>query len=114
MGYTSRLWCCCELFVYTSMALEDDGIEKPIIFCLGRDEQEENKVRKSWTSFDVTVCKCFSDDDKKRILAVIEQHEGGTHGFSSYIQNLAKGLFGSSDDAFAQPALVVEAFEEGD
>eukprot|EP00929_Paragymnodinium_shiwhaense_P058638 TRINITY_DN29371_c0_g1_i3.p1 TRINITY_DN29371_c0_g1~~TRINITY_DN29371_c0_g1_i3.p1 ORF type:complete len:574 (+),score=52.61 TRINITY_DN29371_c0_g1_i3:680-2401(+) len=84
--YTSRLWCCVELFVYMKMS---EGCERDIQVCLlGGDEDEERDVADGWYNFDSRNCECFKEDDKKRILACIEK-SGGADSFNEYIQGLS-------------------------
>merc|ERR1712217_291192 len=91
--YTTRLWCCTELFVYTHMLTEDEPTQLPIVKVLGADEQERARVRNAWNLFDASVCECVSDFDKKRIFAVIDRYPGGVKAFSEHIQALARHVF---------------------
>ena len=94
--YTSRLWCCVELFVYVNMFVEDESIEAPIVITLGADDREHERVRKGWRGFDAAACECFDPEDKKRIFAVVGQHQGGVQGFNAHVRDIATNLFGSS------------------
>merc|ERR1712008_256971 len=42
--YTSRLWCCVELFVHFSMRIEDGSRREPHIVLLAEDECERAAV----------------------------------------------------------------------
>merc|ERR1712232_863443 len=66
LTYTSRLWCCVELFVFVQMA-DKDSHATPIIRIIGADEEQRARVQESWTSFDAKACNCFNESDKTRI-----------------------------------------------
>lgn len=92
--YTSRLWCCVELFVYVNMHMEDDSREVPIIITIGADDDERAHVRNSWMNFDVATCECAKEQDKRRMLAVIERHAEGVQGFNVHVNVLAANILG--------------------
>merc|ERR1712107_556748 len=43
-------------------------------------------------------CSCFDEEDKKRILNVIEQHPGGTSGFNQNIRKLWRQVLLAQND----------------
>eukprot|EP00929_Paragymnodinium_shiwhaense_P024975 TRINITY_DN15217_c0_g3_i1.p1 TRINITY_DN15217_c0_g3~~TRINITY_DN15217_c0_g3_i1.p1 ORF type:complete len:778 (+),score=48.94 TRINITY_DN15217_c0_g3_i1:203-2536(+) len=89
--YTSRLWCCVELFVYMKMA---EGLERDIQACvLSSSAEEEQEIVAGWGSFDLHSCRCYSPDDKKRILECIEKDAGGANDFNIFIRTLSKSMF---------------------
>ena len=94
--YTFRLWCCVELFVYVAMHMEDDSRKVPVIILIGADDEERARVHTSFTNFDAKVCKCFKEEDKARMLGIVEQHPGGMQGFNSHVRALAATLCRSS------------------
>eukprot|EP00929_Paragymnodinium_shiwhaense_P114635 TRINITY_DN83097_c0_g1_i1.p1 TRINITY_DN83097_c0_g1~~TRINITY_DN83097_c0_g1_i1.p1 ORF type:complete len:832 (+),score=55.23 TRINITY_DN83097_c0_g1_i1:158-2497(+) len=88
--YTTRLWCCVELFVYMKMA---EGVDREIQVCLlGGSAEEEEDIAEAWNYFDFRQCRCFKEEDKHRILKCIEKN-GGADGFNDYIRVLSIGLF---------------------
>jgi len=88
--YTTRLWCCVELFVYMTIAR---SIEHDIHVCSIGDSPEENEeIAHSWANFDVKQCQCFKEEDKERMLMCIEKQHGA-EGFNTFIRNLATTLF---------------------
>lgn len=105
--YTSRLWCCGELFIYVNMLDEDDSRGLPAVIMLGADSDEHERVRQSWENFDASTCKCFDKNDKERILAVIKCYPGGIQGFNAHVRVLlgallppgAQGVRGRGGDA---------------
>lgn len=91
--YTSRQWCCVELFVYVTILEEDESRLAPIVLTIGSDDNEHERVRNSFRTFDATACECFAEEDKKRMLAVVECCPGGVQGFNSHVRVLATQLF---------------------
>jgi hypothetical protein len=73
---------------------------KPVVLVLGDDEIERH--REAWRSFDVSKCDCFNPEDKRRFLHVVEQHPGGAARFNRIIRH-----FGGEREAsfFASRAL---------
>lgn len=97
--YTSRLWCCMELFVYVSMNMDDaisgkTDVAAPVIITIGVDDAEQVEVLASWRLFNVRTCQCANDEDKTRILAVMERHPGGIQGFHAHVSLIAAALIG--------------------
>ena len=90
--YTSRLWCCVELFVEVTMRGNDESRELPILLTLGDDENEHERVRESWDKFDAAACQCFNAEDKTRMFAVIERHPGGIQGFNAGVKDMVAGI----------------------
>merc|ERR1712216_926080 len=84
-----------ELFVYVTMYMEDDARELPTIIMIGCDDAERVRVRKTWHDFDVAECECFKEEDKTRIMAVIERHPGGVCHFNRHVTAIADLLLGS-------------------
>eukprot|EP00929_Paragymnodinium_shiwhaense_P024974 TRINITY_DN15217_c0_g1_i5.p1 TRINITY_DN15217_c0_g1~~TRINITY_DN15217_c0_g1_i5.p1 ORF type:complete len:693 (+),score=30.33 TRINITY_DN15217_c0_g1_i5:159-2237(+) len=106
--YTSRLWCCVELFVFMKMAL---GCDHQIHVRISATEQGDRAdIAKSWTTFDVRQCRCFLADDKRRILECIEK-DNGVDDFNEYIRCLAANLFGgpSADQDQEVPAVSTDS-----
>ena len=92
--YTSRLWCCVELFVYVQMTEEDETRAGPTIITIGANDAEHSTARFSWRNFDAAVCECFNQDDKARIFAVVEGYPGGVSEFNRYVKAIALNIFG--------------------
>lgn len=98
--YTSRLWCCVELFVYVAMLVEDATRKAPIVLTIGADDNEHEHVRHAWRHFDAAACECFDEEDKKRIFAVVECFPGGVPEFNSHVKILAASCFGARAHRF--------------
>jgi hypothetical protein len=97
--YTSRLWCCVELFVSVAMDMKDDAQLPPEIIIIAKDDDDRTCVHASWLTFDVLVCKCFDAADKDRILDVIARYPGGILGFNDCVGRIAQALVGSRPEA---------------
>lgn len=91
--YTSRLWCCIELFVYNAMMDEDSSRKPPEIILLMDDQDELRRIAGLWLRFDILNCECFRQEDKVRILGIIERYPGGSRSFNQSIQQLASRLW---------------------
>jgi hypothetical protein len=91
-----RLWNCVELFVYVTMLQEEEMRKPPIVLTIGSDEEEHECIRKSWRDFDASTCRCFNEEDKERIFAVIACCPGGVQGFNDHMKVLAVRLFWSA------------------
>jgi len=89
--YTSRLWCCVELFVYMQMIVDDPSRQKPIIKTLGADNAEIEQVRAAWLTFDAAKCSCFKPEDKTRMLKIFDSYPGGLAEFNRQIKVMAPG-----------------------
>ena len=76
------------------MRADDGSREDPIPLTLGEDEDERERVHKNWRTFDAAACQCFMEQDKTRMLAVIERHPGGVHGFNASVKHMAADLLG--------------------
>ena len=76
--------------MYVTMHMED--AEVPTIIIIGADNAQRERARANWRSFDVLGRQCFVEEDKTRILAVVEHHPGGVQGFNIHVQALASAL----------------------
>lgn len=85
-----------ELFVYVIMLVDDESRKAPIVFTLGADDEEHERVRSNWRVFDASECECFKPEDKVRLLAVVQGFPGGVQGFNDRVKILAAHLFSNS------------------
>merc|ERR1712110_40649 len=83
--YTSRLWCCVELFTYTQMLVDDPTRGPPTLIIIG-DCVEGAAVRRAWRMFDAGACQCFATCDKQRMMAHIESLSGGIDTFNRCVR----------------------------
>eukprot|EP00927_Polykrikos_kofoidii_P063241 TRINITY_DN5804_c1_g2_i3.p1 TRINITY_DN5804_c1_g2~~TRINITY_DN5804_c1_g2_i3.p1 ORF type:complete len:605 (-),score=81.10 TRINITY_DN5804_c1_g2_i3:52-1866(-) len=91
--YTTRLWCCFELFVYTRLLAEDNTRRPPVVLPLFSNEDERATIRHAWRSFDARLCDCVVADDKARIIGIIELYTGGVLAFNTFIGDLGREMF---------------------
>jgi hypothetical protein len=99
-----------ELFVYVAMHMEEDARELPTILILGGDDADRERVCESWHDFDVEECQCHKEEDKTRMMAVIECNPGGVHHFNSYVKAVAASLLAKkSSSKLAQRTSTVSA-----
>lgn len=109
--YTSRLWCCVELFVYVNMHTEGDV---PIIIMIGADDAERARAGDRWRDFDVETCQCAMEEDRTRILSVIGRHPGGIQVFNTNVKAIATALPPSNVMmAYGQEQLPCTDLEQG-
>eukprot|EP00927_Polykrikos_kofoidii_P059356 TRINITY_DN5451_c1_g1_i6.p1 TRINITY_DN5451_c1_g1~~TRINITY_DN5451_c1_g1_i6.p1 ORF type:complete len:585 (+),score=57.01 TRINITY_DN5451_c1_g1_i6:66-1820(+) len=90
LSYTRRLWCCVELFVYVRMLAEDETRHLPVILPLCSSDDECRSVKEAWRSFDATKCECFVEEDKVRIMGVIESIPQGASALNAFIRDWAE------------------------
>jgi hypothetical protein len=64
--FLERMWCIVELFVFLEM-----GGNRVVLWLLPQTN-ETISVETQLPSFDAAECKCFSPDDRARLLACIE------------------------------------------
>eukprot|EP00929_Paragymnodinium_shiwhaense_P021778 TRINITY_DN14111_c0_g1_i2.p1 TRINITY_DN14111_c0_g1~~TRINITY_DN14111_c0_g1_i2.p1 ORF type:complete len:768 (-),score=67.45 TRINITY_DN14111_c0_g1_i2:292-2595(-) len=94
--YTTRLWCCVELFVFMKMS---EGLDQEIhVCCTGTGADDVEQVTSTWTNFDVRGCHCVKAEDKDHILECIEKDRGAATGFNAFIRGLA------ASDLFQMPS----------
>jgi hypothetical protein len=87
--YSSRLWCLMELLVYKTMLIADPIRSPPHVWILGEDDEDCERQREEWRSFDVRDANCFHPEDKERFLCVLARYPGGAESFNLFIRNLA-------------------------
>ena len=80
--YASRLWCVMELFVFVRMGGTRDEMHVKLL-------GETAKLATRLTKFDAGKARCFLDDDRQRLWAVIEASFGTFEPFNA----LVKGIF---------------------
>eukprot|EP00930_Biecheleria_cincta_P098553 TRINITY_DN90201_c0_g1_i1.p1 TRINITY_DN90201_c0_g1~~TRINITY_DN90201_c0_g1_i1.p1 ORF type:complete len:215 (-),score=48.82 TRINITY_DN90201_c0_g1_i1:76-642(-) len=86
--YVSRLWCVMELFVYVNMQppeLRESTVE---ILLLGDTATQLEDLEKKWSTFSAADCSCFKQEDKDRIMKVIDAYPGGIAEFDVAVRAL--------------------------
>merc|ERR1711974_209342 len=61
----------------------------PEIVTIAADDDEHARVRETWGNFNVSDSQCSKEEDRARILAVVESHPGGTESFNDFVRALA-------------------------
>jgi len=90
--YTSRLWCCVELFVYWQMSVSEHGQRLPEIIELGADATRRHG-HETWARFDAWECQCAFATDKARIFKVIRTFPGGIVAFNEYVSKTFAAVY---------------------
>jgi len=91
--YTSRLWCCVELFVYVAMLVDDEARGLPHVLILASGDADKSAIEMKWAAFDAGECKCSNPEDRVRMMKVIEQNPGGVTEFNVFVRTLCRQLF---------------------
>lgn len=78
--YFSRLWCCMEIYTFLQMGGSVDRIE---ILPVALSSAE---VHLRIDAFDAARCQCYLEEDKQRLLAVIESGFGDCQRFSELVK----------------------------
>eukprot|EP00927_Polykrikos_kofoidii_P023434 TRINITY_DN21602_c0_g1_i1.p1 TRINITY_DN21602_c0_g1~~TRINITY_DN21602_c0_g1_i1.p1 ORF type:complete len:116 (+),score=10.46 TRINITY_DN21602_c0_g1_i1:44-349(+) len=79
-----------ELLVYRMMLVADPSRSPPQVWMLGKDDEDCERQRAEWRTFDVRNSECFNSRDKERFLRVLSRYPGGPEGFNSFIRTLAE------------------------
>jgi hypothetical protein len=108
--YTSRLWCMLELFVFLTMRSNDVDGSHPdandtndmsvmpmkseaqgiTVLPLIEGTVTYSFLQHQWTSFNTEDCDCHDQEDRRKILQVISQTEGGIADFNLQVTQLLK------------------------
>ena len=78
--YTSRLWCCMELFTFVHMGGSHDRIH---LWQIGGDE-----VGAALMAFDANRAQCFLRRDREKLLGVIETAFGDLAQFNVVVASV--------------------------
>ena len=90
--YASRLWCVMELFVFVRMnARRKDMIVKLL--------DETSDLAAGLGTFDAGRAKCFLDEDKQRLWAVIEASFGTFAPFNALVRSIFAERLGAGAQA---------------
>ncbi|GMH52717.1 hypothetical protein TrRE_jg67, partial [Triparma retinervis] len=72
--YKSRLWCIMEVFTFLKMG---GSPERVVVIPVGLGKDE---AKASFDQIDVCLCKCYNENDKQKLFAIIEQ------GFGTFLE----------------------------
>jgi hypothetical protein len=90
--YLSRLWCIMELFTYDHMGGIIEDIDVVPIIREGHHQEDSEKIRRSFETFDVRNCECFNKEDKERMLTIIDVAYGSMDGFNDAVRKITERL----------------------
>ena len=85
--YTSRLWCCMELFVFLA-AVNDTSRIEAVACPATATTSEVQQIAQSFARFRVQECQCFDPNERGKLLAIIEAGVGALEHFDSMIHRL--------------------------
>ena len=97
-SYLSRLWCCIELYTFLRMG---GSIDRIVVRSVGLSE---DNIKQNVLTFDAAQCQCFKEDERQRLLAVIEAGFGNCKGFNELVGASLSAAIGRGDKAFATSA----------
>lgn len=79
--YASRLWCVIEIFTFLFMGGSRDRID---VLPIGDDTMEQ--VEQRLISFDAKFSSCFLEEDRERLLGIIEAGFGDYGAFNCLVR----------------------------
>ena len=79
--YASRLWCVMELFVYLRMGGRTEDVHIRLL-------DDSADLARLLSSFDAGKARCFLDDDRHKLLAVIEASFGTFDPFNKIVRGI--------------------------
>ena len=90
--FSSRLWCALEVFVFVRMGGKTSDIAMRLAVPTGGTASEQAAVRESTLSslskYDAGKAHCFKNEDRQRILAVIEASFGSPAPFNELVRSI--------------------------
>jgi len=81
-SYCERLWCIMECFVFLKMG---GDVERITILPLN---MEGGEAREMFKGISVEKCKCYSESDKQKLCAIIEQGFGDFQEFNEIVRHV--------------------------
>eukprot|EP00400_MALV-I_sp_L67-5_P000590 gene590-1009_t len=81
--YTERLWCIVEVFVFLRMG---GDLERMTVLPIELENEEE--AQQMFSSVDASNCKCHSESDRQKLLAVVEQGFGNFESFNQILRHV--------------------------
>ena len=87
--YCSRLWCVMEIFTLLRMGGRPERIEVNMI--MHKDPAEaKTELKKQFSEFDAAKAQCFKQEDRQKLLAVIEAGFGNFDEFNTGVREVFK------------------------
>ena len=89
--YCSRLWCVMEIFTFLRMGGETERIELKLIANPGQDQAAaKRELATQLGTFNASKAQCFKQEDRQRLLAVIEAGFGDFDEFNKGVREVFK------------------------
>ena len=89
--YCSRLWCVMEIFTFLRMGGERERIELKLIANPGQDQAAaKRELATQLGTFNASKAQCFKQEDRQRLLAVIEAGFGDFDEFNKGVREVFK------------------------
>ena len=87
--YCSRLWCVMEIFTFMRMGSAMDRVSLRLI--TGPDQNQaaaEKELTAELATFNAAEAQCFKQEDRQRLLAVIEAGFGNFSDFNKGVRSM--------------------------
>ena len=87
--YCSRLWCVMEIFTFMRMGGAMDRVSLRLI--TGPDQNQaaaEKELTAQLATFNAAEAQCFKQEDRQRLLAVIEAGFGNFSDFNKGVRSM--------------------------
>ena len=89
--YCSRLWCVMEIFTFLRMGGERERIELTLITNPGQNQAAaKRELATQLGTFNASKAQCFKQEDRQRLLAVIEAGFGDFDEFNKGVREVFK------------------------
>jgi len=89
--YCSRLWCVMEIFTFLRMGGERERIELKLIANPGQNQAAaKRELATQLGTFNASKAQCFKQEDRQRLLAVIEAGFGDFDEFNKGVREVFK------------------------
>ena len=89
--YCSRLWCVMEIFTFLRMGGERERIELKLIANPGQDQAAaKRELAAQLGTFNASKAQCYKQEDRQRLLAVIEAGFGDFDEFNKGVREVFK------------------------
>lgn len=85
--YLQRLWCVVELYVFLEMGGAESHLQ---LLILAAEARSMMAVHHEVDNFDAASATCHSEEDKERLLDVVEAGFGGLDHFSQAVRDILK------------------------
>ena len=104
--YLSRVWCCLELFTWMQMG---GGVERVTLLPINAEDSTiRGQLRERSAKFTVQRAQCFKEEERQRLLAIMESAYGDFEQFNLLVRQVITGLIdealeGDGDNPFVRP-----------